>query len=154
MLRRALVARGVKVVMIRSRQNVDIPNSQRAAIANSAHAALFIRLHCDGSTDRSKHGLSTLVPAKNRWTGPIVGASAKAGRIVHHAVLAATGAADGGVVNRGDLSGFNWSRVPTVLVEMGFMSNGAEDKALTTPAYQEKLASGLASGIGQYLKSR
>ena len=42
-LRTELQARGVKVIMVRTSQNVNISNSQRAAIANRAHAALFIR---------------------------------------------------------------------------------------------------------------
>jgi len=153
-LRTALQARGIKVIMVRTSQDVDISNSQRAAIANKAHAALFIRLHCDGISDSSKHGFSTLIPAKNQWTGPIMAASAKAGKIVQHAALAATGASDAGIVNRGDLSGFNWSKVPTILVEMGFMSNRAEDRALTTPSYQGKLATGLANGVVTYLSAR
>ena len=71
-----------------------------------------------------------------------------------YAALAATGAANAGIVQRSDLSGFNWSKVPTVLVEMGFMSNRAEDKALTTGSYQQKLAVGLANGVVDYLKTR
>jgi len=153
-LQKALQARGVKVIMVRTKQNVNIANSKRAAVANKAHAALFIRLHCDGISDRSKHGLSTLIPAKNHWTGPIVNASAKAGHLVQSSALAKTGAANAGVVNRGDLAGFNWSKVPTILVEMGFMSNAAEDRALTTSTYQQKMATGLANGIVRYLGSR
>jgi N-acetylmuramoyl-L-alanine amidase len=41
--------------------------------------------------------------------------------------------------------------VPTILVEMGFMSNRAEDRALTTSGYQQKLANGLANGVVTYL---
>lgn len=153
-LQKALEARGVRVIMVRTTQDVNIANSARAEIANKAHAALFIRLHCDGIGNGSTHGLSTLVPARNRWTAPIVSESTKAGKLVHRAALAATGAADRGVVNRGDLSGFNWSKVPTVLVEMGFMSNAAEDRLLTTPAYQQKLADGMAAGIIDYLATK
>jgi len=153
-LKKTLSARGVTVIMVRTSQNVNLSNSQRAAIANNAHAALFIRLHCDGISSSSKHGFSTLIPAKNQWTGSIVSASAKAGRIVQRDALAATGASDAGVVQRSDLSGFNWSKVPTVLVEMGFMSNRAEDRALTTGSYQQKLATGLADGVVDYLKTR
>ena len=153
-LRSELVGRGVKVVMVRESEKVDISNSERAQIANDAKADLFIRLHCDGSTDRSRKGLSTLIPAKNKWTGPILVSSKAAGKMIHAAVVAASGAIDRGVVTRSDLSGFNWSNVPTVLVEMGFMSNAAEDRALNTDAYQDKLARGLADGIVEYLRSR
>ena len=153
-LERVLEARGVKVIMVRTSQNVNISNSARAKIANDAHADLFIRLHCDGIGSSSTHGLSTLVPAKNRWTGPIVTESAVAGKLVHRAVIASTGAADRGVVGRSDLAGFNWSTVPTVLVEMGFLSNPSEDRALGSAGYQQKLADGMANGVVQYLKSR
>ncbi len=153
-LQKNLVRAGVKVVMIRTTQNVNIANSKRAKIANAAHAALFIRIHCDGSTNRSQYGLSTLVPGANQWTGPIVDRSGRAGGYVHRAVLAASGARDLGVKKRSDLSGFNWSTVPTILVELGFLSNPAEDRKLGTSAYQATLAKGLATGIEAYLKTK
>lgn len=151
-LRDELEARGVRVIMVRERQDVNVANSKRAKIANEADADLFIRLHCDGSGGGSTRGLSTLVPGKNRWTGPILSESMKAGRIVHKAVIRSTGAKDRGVISRSDLSGFNWSEVPTVLVEMGFMSNPDEDRKLDSDEYQDKLAEGMADGIVDYLE--
>ena len=152
-LRDLLEGQGATVVMIRTTQNVNISNSKRAQIANNAAADLFIRLHCDSSTDHSQVGLSTLVPGSNTWTAPILSASVTAGGYVHRAVIAATGAKDRGVVTRGDLSGFNWSKVPTVLVEMGFLSNAGEDVKLGTSSYRRQLARGLAGGIASYLKT-
>lgn len=154
LLRSELEARGVRVVMVRVSEKVDIPNSGRAHVANAAKADLFVRLHCDGTTNHSTRGLSTLVPAKNQWTAPILSASRSAGRLIHAAAIATTGAADRGVVTRSDLAGFNWSTVPTVLVEMGFMSNSAEDRVLNDVTYQEKLARGLADGVVEYLRSK
>jgi len=150
-LRRALTARGIKVIMIRTTQNVDIPNSRRAQIANAAHAGLLIRLHCDGvAGSSSTAGLLTLVPARNSWTGPIVSASARAGRDIHGAAIAATGARNRGISPRSDMSGFNWSKVPAVIVEMGVMTNRAEDRRLSTASYQQTLASGIAAGIARF----
>jgi N-acetylmuramoyl-L-alanine amidase len=152
-LRDLLVARGARVVMIRTTQKVNISNSRRAQIANDAHADLFIRLHCNGTSSKLVNGLTTLVPATNKWTKGIVTASRRAGGFVQAAAIAATRAHDLHVTSRGDLSGFNWSKVPTVLVEMGFLSNPAEDRKLGSSVYQERLAGGLATGIGAYLKS-
>ena len=149
-LRKALESRGITVIMVRTTQNVDLPNSKRAKLANAAHAGLLIRLHCDGAKSSSLHGLLTLVPAKNAWTGPIVAASARAGRDIHAAAVKATGAKDRGITPRSDMSGFNWSRVPAVIVEMGVMTNRAEDRALSTAAYQQKLADGMATGIARF----
>jgi len=144
---------GVKVVMIRTTPNVDIPNSERAKIAARAHADLLIRVHCDGVDDHNVHGLLTLVPAKNRWTGPIFASSTRAGRFVQSATLKATGAHDRGILLAGDMSGFNWSTVPSLIVEMGVMSNPADDRRLADPAYQRKLATGMARGVMDYLHS-
>jgi len=153
-LQKVLQARGVKVVMVRTSQNVNIPNSERAQIANNAHAALFIRLHCD-SAGSSVSGILTEEPAKNWYPdSPIVAKSAVAAKLVHTATLATTGAKDRGIRSVGDLSGFNWSKVPSVLVEMGLMSNAAEDRRLATPDYQQKLADGMANGIVAFLKRK
>lgn len=57
-----------------------------------------------------------------------------------------------GVIERNDLTGFNWSKVPVVLVEMGFMSNPEEDRLLSDDNYQNKLAEGLCKGIMEALK--
>jgi len=151
-LRTALEAQGATVVMTRMSQNVNVSNSERAAIANNAHADLFIRLHCDGSASSSAHGISMLVPAKNQWTGPIVASSRSAGETLQVAVIAATGAKNDGVVNRGDLSGFNYCKVPSVLIEMGFMTNPTEDRELNSASYQAKLVVGLTQGCINWLK--
>jgi N-acetylmuramoyl-L-alanine amidase len=153
-LETALESLGVKVIMIRTTQGVDIPNSHRAAIANKAHAALFIRLHCDSADSSSTHGLLMLQPGVNRWSGPIRVQSHEAARIVDKAVLAATGARDRGIMDRNDLSGFNYATVPSILVEIGVMTNPAEDRRLGTPAYQQELADGMAKGVVEYLRTQ
>ena len=150
-LRDYLESKGVDVVMVRETSDVNISNSERAAIANDAGADLFVRLHCDGAESSSSAGFSTLVPGYNDWTGPIVDESARAGEIVQRSAVEATGASDLGVVERTDLSGFNWCEVPTVLCEMGFMTNYDEDRRLATDEYQQLLAEGIGDGILEYL---
>lgn len=152
-VRDVLEAQGVTVVMVRTTQKVDIANSKRAKMANAAHADLFLRIHCD-SGPSSVTGILTLVPGRNRWTGPIVSASAKAGNDVQAATVAATGHRNRGVTARTDLSGFNYATVPSVLVEAGMMSNPTEDRQLASAAYQQKLAQGIANGVMRYLNNK
>ena len=152
-LRALLEQRGVKVIMIRTSERVNIANSRRAATANAAHADLFIRLHCD-SAGRSRKGVLTLVPKRNRWTGPIAEDSRRAGRDIHAAVLASTGARNRGIARRSDMAGFNWSKVPCTIVEMGVMSNPAEDRRLSSATYQQRLAGGIADGTMRYLSGQ
>jgi len=153
-LRDALKAKGIKVIMVRTTQNVDISNIARAQMANEANADLTIRLHCNGSTDRSVRGLFTLYPASIKgWTDDIAAASKRAATIIQRDAIAATGAQDRGLSERSDLTGFNWSDVPVALVEMGFMTNASEDKQLESDTYQDKIVQGLVNGIVEFLRT-
>jgi N-acetylmuramoyl-L-alanine amidase len=146
-----LEAKGITVVMTRVSDAVDISNRQRAEVANKAGAALFVRIHADGSTNGDVKGISTLYPAGNSWVAPIEARSLRAANLIQAAVVKATGAQDRGLSQRGDIAGFNWSKVPSVLVETGFLSNPIEDKLLATGEYQDKLADGIVAGILTYL---
>lgn len=150
-LRDKLEARGVKVIMVRTKADVNIANSERAKIANRANADLLIRVHCDDVNDSSIHGFLTMVPEKNKWTGPIVSESRKAGALVQAAAVSSTGAHDRGLMPTSAMSGFNWAKVPSIIVEMGLMSNASEDRKLATSSYQDKLAEGIADGTVKYL---
>ncbi|BBH27351.1 N-acetylmuramoyl-L-alanine amidase [Intestinibaculum porci] len=153
-LKSILISRGYKVVMVRESQDVNISNIQRAEIANKSNADLAIRIHCDGSGNSALHGYFILTPSSsNRFlSSSIVNSSLRLTKCLLPAIQKATGANNRGISYRDDLTGTNWSKVPTVLVEMGEMSNKQEDYALSTPAYQEKMATGMANGIDDYFK--
>jgi len=149
-LRTVLKERGYTVYMVRTKNDVNIPNSKRAKFANKKKADLFIRLHCDAAGQAS--GFLTLTPAKNKWTKKFYKRSLKASKIIHKAVLANTGATDRGISKRSDLSGFNYAKVPSVLFEMGVMTNATDDRLLASKKYQKKLAVGIANGADKYFK--
>jgi len=154
--RRLLLARGYRVAMTRTGPTIHLGdgdgNIARARFCNRRHAALMVRIHADGSTDRSLRGFSTLVPAWHRgWTDDIYTASARAGRDIQRAELLSTGAPDRGVVKRSDLTGFNWANVPAVLVETGFLTNPTDWRQLHTASYQQRVAVGLANGVRAFV---
>jgi N-acetylmuramoyl-L-alanine amidase len=153
-LRDALVSNGIKVVMTRTTQDVRLSNIERAEIANQAHAALFVRIHADGSEDGSVAGIHVLYPVSIKgWTDDIATASKQAATLAQRELIAATGAKDRGIDARSDMTGFNWSDVPVILPEIGFMSNAAEDRLLATPAYQDKIVAGLTRAILDFLRA-
>jgi N-acetylmuramoyl-L-alanine amidase len=151
---RALLARdGYRVAMTRSGRTYAGGNIERARFCNVRHAALMIRIHADGATDSSLNGVKTLVPALHRgWTDDIYAPSVRAARKVQAAVVRQTGARDLGLVQRSDLTGFNWANVPAILVETGFMSNPRESALLRTAGYQDKVAEGLAAGVAAFVR--
>ena len=144
---------GVRVVLTRTQTSgKSMGNIARATIANRARAAIFLRIHADGSLDRSRRGTHTLYPAfHSGWTDDVYAASLRAARTVQAAEARALGFPDDGIQPRSDYTGFNWSNVPAVLVEMGFMTNPTEDRLLATPAYEQRAAVGLCRGTLRFL---
>jgi N-acetylmuramoyl-L-alanine amidase len=145
---RAILARdGYRVAMTRTGPTYAGGNIERARFCNVRHAALMIRIHADGATSSSLNGIKTLVPALHRgWTDDIYAASRRAAVKVQAAVIQQTGARNLGLLQRSDLTGFNWANVPAILVETGFMTNLRERRLLQSASYQLKIARGLASG--------
>ena len=147
-LRDALEALGATVYMTRETHDVDISNMERAILFNERNVDLALRVHCNGANDKSVHGAGTYA----RKTGEGQAESERAATWILDSLCAATGARRDGVFLRDTYTGQNWSTVPCVMVEMGYMSNPEEDEKLNDPAYQDLLVSGMVEGICQYFE--
>jgi len=152
-LRTLLERAGVRVVMTRTKTaGTSMGNIARAGIANRAGAKLFLRIHADGHADRSVRGTHVLHPALRRgWTDDVYAASKRAARVVQSDMVRALGFPDRGLTERSDFTGFNWSNVPVILVEMGFMTNPTDDRLLAMTAYQRRAALGLCRGALRFV---
>ena len=155
-LRGLLEHAGLRVVLTRTRTaSTSMGNIARARIANRAGAALFLRVHADGSSDPAARGTHTLYPAFRRgWTDDIAAPSLRAARLVQAELVRSLGFPDAGLDGRSDLTGFNWSNVPAVLAELGFLTNPTERRILTSPRGQERAAVGLCRGVLRFLGRR
>jgi N-acetylmuramoyl-L-alanine amidase len=153
-LKNLLEKKGAKVVMTREINEVDISNVERAEIANRSNADLFVRIHADGNTDTSQNGISVLYPAKYQWTKRIYVESKRAAQLTLDELSVTTGAKKNMIVARGDITGFNWSKVPVILVETGYLTNPREDKLLNTDDYQWKVAQGICNGILRFFNRK
>ena len=146
-LKELLELNNVKVVMTKTEDSENPGNVERAEIANKINADLEIRIHCDSAENQSAHGASMLVPDSIGYAADISSISRTYGETILESLVSNAGMYNRGISVRSDLTGFNWSKVPIVLVEMGFMSNNEEDILLSDDAYQNKLAQGLNDGI-------
>lgn len=150
-LKDALEQKGAIVRMTRTTHECDVSNVDRAKMANELGADIAIRIHADGSSNTSVHGVSVLVPGNTYIKDQnLISSSKSAGEAVLSAFVEETGAANRGISVRNDMTGFNWSSVPVILVEMGFMSNPEEDRLMETEEYQNKMVSGMVKGLENY----
>lgn len=151
-LKAELEGRGYKVLMSRTKHEVDISNKERALMANKAQADLVIRIHADGDKSAKTQGFSVLYPAKGKVPAAVYAGSKLAAERIHSGMKAGLDTKPRGVVARTDLTGFNWSKVPVTLVEAGFMTNPAEDKKLSDGKFQDKIAGSIADGVDAYFQ--
>lgn len=146
-----LKKRGYNVIFTRTTNNVNLSNKERAEIAYKYHADLFIRIHADGSNDHSTKGFSVLTPSKdNPYIPKLYKDSLLISQNIVEEVKKEQSTDVKGISFRDDISGFNWSKIPVTLIELGFMTNPEEDRKLSDPQYLTNLMMKIADGIDQY----
>lgn len=151
-LEEILLERGYEVIMVRTANDVNISNAERAAVANDAGADAFIRIHANGSEDSSVSGAMTICQTpSNPYNGALYSQSRSLSDCVLDAFAEKTGAGKQRVWETDTMSGINWASVPTTIIEMGYMTNEAEDLRMASEDYQYLMAEGMADGIGRYL---
>jgi N-acetylmuramoyl-L-alanine amidase len=162
LLRRELEGGDIEVVMTKKSESEFVSNEDRAAIANNAHADLFLRLHADAGNST---GFTVYYPRKEGSirgkTGPgaaVLRSSAKAATLFHRVFTAALQGKlrDNGL--RGDeetfiggrqgaLTGSIFSTVPTILVEMVFLTNRTDAEWIGQEPNRIVMAKALATGV-------
>lgn len=150
-IKEKLTALGATVVMTRENEYTSLSNIGRAELANSSGANAFVRLHADG-TKEGGSGMTALVPSAKYISQALADEGYKLGSNILRYAARETGAVSRGVYKSSGMTAFNWSTVPTALLEMGFITNPSDEQRLADPAYQERIAEGVVKGLNQYFK--
>ncbi|MBE5954841.1 MAG: N-acetylmuramoyl-L-alanine amidase [Lachnospiraceae bacterium] len=150
-LKTELQNRGYTVYMTRTGHDVNISNKERAEYGNSVGADAVIRIHANSSDNSSVRGAETLSPSSsNPYVSHLASASQKLGKCVINAYCKATGFKNRGMKTNDTMTGINWSEIPVTIIELGFMSNGEEDKAMQDSNMQNNMVQGIANGMDAY----
>ena len=138
-----LSQQGINVVMTRDNDEF-IELEERADIANSRDADLFVSIHSDSAPDRSISGYTLYV------AGDASRDAYQAAQAVS-AAMSRTGSHTRGI-READYKVLVQTRCPAVLIELGYLSNFTDSRHLQDNAFQARLAQAIASGIVDYLQ--
>ncbi|MFJ4849779.1 MULTISPECIES: N-acetylmuramoyl-L-alanine amidase [unclassified Streptomyces] len=163
--RKILAARGAVVKFTQDGNRPYGPCiDERARIGNNAKANAVVSVHADGSAVGNR-GFHVILPASVHKgvadTRAIVKPSRLLGTALKNHFKAATGTKPSNYIGhgtgldvRGDLGGLNLSRVPKVFIECGNMRDPKDAALLSSAAWRQKAAQGIADGITAYLEGR
>lgn len=155
LLRDLLLAEGATVVMTRETQDTFVGMIERADIPNNAGADFVLRLHCNSGNQWAK-GIQVYCPSDSTYAKAVADLETyrTMGNTLLSAIKAATGQMEGNCTLNNSYVGNNWSKMPSFLVEMGYMSSQEEDYLLSSPVYQQRLAEGMVEGVVQLAQQR
>ena len=166
-LQKSLEAKGFKVVLTRD-NDVYLPLELRADYANHAPDAVFVSVHFNSSPDAAAKGFEVyaMTPCGAASTSDAVAtpeqfkpmpgndfdsASLALATCVHHSLLGHISDGDRGV-KRARFAVLRLTHAPAILIEGGFLSNGMESREINDPAWREKLADAIATGVDSFQK--
>jgi|GEM_PF-3272122 len=151
LIRDILQSKGIGVLMTRDTDVMVGPSQReglytRALMCNKSNAVCFVSLHVNAyANDTSVRGIDTY---RNTTTNE---KSEDLATFVQNAAVKATGAKDRGLKTDSELVVIRETKVPSCLIEVGFLTNPDEFRDLSDDAYRKKLAQGISNGIIDFL---
>ncbi len=142
---------GATVYLTRSSETTPYTLAERAYYANDVKGHIFISIHANGSTSPDKSGTSTYFFAPyNSDLGVQRKERQQLANSIQRALLIALGRKDMGV-KEDNFSVLRNTAMPSVLVEVAFITNPTEEELLNDPVFQVEAAQGIFKGINEYI---
>ncbi len=147
-----LTSNGATVIMTRTTdRDVYAPNDTaaqelqaRCDVANNANADIFISIHANSFINSSASGTETFYCSSSTHGQHLA------------SLIQAEAAKSNGLVNRG-ISAANFyvlknTSMPSVLIELAFISNPKEESLLNSDDFQTLMAQAICQGINKYFQ--
>ena len=137
--------KGVNVKLTRNNE-FELDLSPRVAIANKTNADIFVSIHANASRGKRRdiNGLETFY--YSGWKGRLL-----AKKIQKQILKVSPGSPDRGV-RQGRFYVIKNTRMPAVLVEIGFLTGRLDARRLEKSIHRRRIAYAITKGILEYLK--
>lgn len=150
-LKDELESRGYDVVLTRDSNDSDISNMNRAIAANESGATVFIRLQMNYSVNSELTGVLALtMTSDSPYNSNLYSESNCLARRLLQGITEKIEIVNQGIMETNDMTTINWSKIPVVVLNLGFLSNSTEENMLIEDTYKENMVSGIADGIDLY----
>ena len=143
-VKKLLSKKGVKVKLTRNNE-VDLDLPKRVSIANRTDADIFVSIHANASRGKRRdiNGLETFY--YTGWRGRLL-----AKKIQKQILKVSPGSPDRGV-RQGRFFVIKNTRMPAVLVEIGFLTGRLDARRLEKSIHRQRIAYAITKGILEYL---
>lgn len=137
-----LTALGVRSTMTRGPNN-GASDEQRAALANDLGADIVLSLHVDGFSSPRANGIASYFYGGGETSSTI---GERLADLAQRELVARTGLLDAGVHGKG-WALLRLTRMPTVRVEVGYLTSPVDRSRLLDPLFRDTVAEGLLVAV-------
>ncbi|KKO51890.1 N-acetylmuramoyl-L-alanine amidase family protein [Paenibacillus sp. DMB20] len=138
----ALLEKQQNIQLVQTRtEDKSVGLSERAKLANDVNATIFVSIHGNGFHTSTPNGTETLYTRDS---------SRQLADIVHKHLIKATGLKDRKVKYQ-NVAVTRETKMPAILLEIGFLSNQAEEALMLDEEFQYRVAQGIVDGIMEYI---
>ncbi len=143
-VKKLLSEKGVKVNLTRKNE-IDLDLAPRVSFANNIDADIFVSIHANASRGKRRdiNGLETFY--YRGWRGRLL-----AKKIQKQILKVSPGSPDRGV-KQGRFYVIKNTKMPAVLVEIGFLTGRLDARRLEKTTHRKRIAYAIAKGILEYL---
>ncbi len=137
-LRKVCADHGISTFLTRQTRSDRAPLMSRVPQAHKAGCTHFLSLHINFDDAPQANGLETLWRTKHSFAFA---------RLIHEAVLPTTGLRDRGIKKRSDLAVLSSTRIPSAMLELGFLSNRADMQIVTAEPVMHRTCRALVNAL-------